>query len=128
MATINDFKLTFYCRLSVGVVSSTRSGSGKSLVVRRLSEKLINNDIVTQHLRDLGTNMSLCTTVPIHEPAVNQSAIVEALLPHDINPDTPLSRMFHFDIAPLVCINFIPWGKNSKSYAFVVICFDKTNV
>ena len=126
MATIIDLKRTLYCRLSVRVVSSTRSGSGKSLFVRRLSEKLINNDIVIQHLRNQGTNMSLCTTVPIHVPAVNQSAVVEALLPHDINPATPLSRMFHLDIAPLVCINFIPWDKNPlKSYSFVVICVIK---
>ena len=88
------------------------------MVVRRLSDKLMNNDIVKQHLRDLGTEVPLCTTVPIHEPAVSQSAVVDALLPHAITPDKPLSRIFHLDIAPLVCFIYISgdfqvWGKNS---------------
>ena len=75
------------------------------MVVRRLSEKLLeltNNDTVMRYLRDMEADVPLCITVPIYGPAVDQSAVVESLLPHMIVPDLPLSRIFHFDVHPSV--------------------------
>ena len=81
------------------VLSSERAGCGKSLVVRRLSENLVqigNNDNVLSYL-------SLpCISVPIYGPAVDQCSVVESLLPHIIVPDLPLSRIFHLDVHPSV--------------------------
>ena len=81
------------------VLSSERAGCGKSLVVRRLSENLVqigNNDNVLSYL-------SLpCISVPIYGPAVDQCAVVKSLLPHVILPDLPLSRIFHLDVHPSV--------------------------
>ena len=94
-------------RLSVRVVISETAGTGKSLVVRRLSERLHdlhNNDVVTRYLREMGSDLPLCISVPVYGPAVNQSAIVDTLLPHLIAPDLPLSRIFHIDVHPSVGI------------------------
>ena len=41
-------------------------------------------------------------TVPIHGKTVDQSAVVEALIPHALLPNVPLSRIFHLDISPSV--------------------------
>ena len=97
------------CRLSVRVVSSSRSGVGKSLFVRRLSEelenskKILNNDIAKQRLRNMGADVPpLIAVVPIHERTVNQSAVVGALLQHSIAPNIPLSRICHIDVSPSV--------------------------
>ena len=96
-------------RLSVRVVSSSRSGVGKSLFVQRLSEelenskKILNNDIAKQRLRNMGADVPpLIAVVPIHERTVNQSAVVGALLQHSIAPNIPLSRIFHIDVSPSV--------------------------
>ena len=89
------------------VVSSERAGSGKSLVVRRLSESLLeiaNNCVVTSYLRDMGEDLPVCISVPIYGPTVDQCAVVESLLPHLIVPDLPLSRIFHLDVHPSVII------------------------
>ena len=94
-------------RLSVRVVSSEKAGSGKSLVVRRLSESLLeiaNNSIVTGYLRDMEADVPMCISVPIYGPTVDQCAVVESLLPHLIVPDLPLSRIFHLDVHPSVII------------------------
>ena len=91
--------------MSVRVVSSDRSGCGKSLVVRRLSQQLevfLNNDIVSRDLRTLDAEKPLCVTVPIHGKTVDQSAVVEALIPHALTANVPLSRIFHLDISPSV--------------------------
>ena len=99
--------LSIFYRLSVRVVSSERAGSGKSLVVRRLSESLLeiaNNCVVTSYLRDMGEDLPMCISVPIYGPTVDQCAVVESLLPHVIVPDLPLSRIFHLDVHPSVII------------------------
>ena len=91
--------------MSVRVVSSERAGCGKSLVVRRLSESLVqlgNNDEVLSYLRDMEADVPLCISVPIYGPAVDQCAVVESLLPHMFVPDLPLSRIFHLDVHPSV--------------------------
>ena len=87
------------------MLSSERAGSGKSLVVRRLSENLLelpNNDVVMRYLKDMDTDEPLCITVPIYGPAVDQCSVVESLLPRMIVPDLPLSRIFHLDVHPSV--------------------------
>ena len=92
-------------RLSVRVVSSERAGCGKSLVVQRLRERLVqlgDNDAVLSYLRDGEADVPLCISVPIYGPAVDQCSVVESLLPHMIVPDLPLSRIFHLDVHPSV--------------------------
>ena len=92
-------------RLSVRVVSSERAGCGKSLVVQRLRERLVqlgDNDAVLSYLRDGEADVPLCISVPIYGPAVDQCSVVESLLPHIIVPDLPLSRIFHLDVHPSV--------------------------
>ncbi|XP_078674105.1 E3 ubiquitin-protein ligase rnf213-alpha-like isoform X2 [Branchiostoma floridae x Branchiostoma belcheri] len=83
-------------RSSVRVVSSQRAGVGKSLVVQRLSEEL------TKKLpRRLRGKLSYIK-VPLHEATVNNDAVLEALLPHSVNPASPSPRIIHLDISPLV--------------------------
>ena len=92
-------------RLAVRVISSERAGSGKSLAVCRLSQRLSelqNNDAVMDYLKDMSTDVPLCISVPIYGPIVHQRVVVESLLPHIIVPDLPLSRIFHFDVHPSV--------------------------
>ncbi|PFX29705.1 E3 ubiquitin-protein ligase RNF213 [Stylophora pistillata] len=91
--------------LAVRVISSERAGSGKSLAVYRLSQRLgelRNNDAVMDYLRDMSTDVPLCISVPIYGPIVHQRVVVESLLPHTIVPDLPLSRIFHFDVHPSI--------------------------
>ena len=97
-------------------------------MVRRLSEKLLeltNTDIVMHYLRDVEADVPLCITVPIYGPAVDQSAVVESLLPHMIVPDLPLSRIFHFDVHPSVihcsfyiCFSFLQFFPFCQRSAF----------
>ena len=86
-------------------MSSERAGSGKSLAVCRLSQrlsKLQNNETVMDYLRDMNTDMPLCINVPIYGPIIHQSAVVESLLHHTVAPDLPVSRIFHVDVHPSV--------------------------
>ncbi|XP_068694638.1 E3 ubiquitin-protein ligase rnf213-alpha-like [Montipora foliosa] len=92
-------------KLSVRVFSSERAGSGKTLAVHRLSQKLHelpNNDVVIRYLADADADLTLCITIPIYGPTVNQCSIAESLLPHMVVPDLPLSRIFHLDVQPSV--------------------------
>ena len=96
-----------FFRMSVRFIVSERSGCGKGLMVRRLSQPLesfLNNDIVTRQLKALGRDSPLCITVPIHGKMVDKSAVVEALNPHAVLPNIPLSRIYHQDIYPSVGI------------------------
>ena len=119
--------LSIFYRLSVRVVSSERAGSGKSLVVRRLSESLLeiaSNSLVTSYLRDMEADVPMCISVPIYGPTVDQCAVVESLLQHVIVPDLPLSRIFHLDVHPSVIIvllnkkNFL----RSLNIFYVLMC------
>ncbi|XP_022783821.1 E3 ubiquitin-protein ligase rnf213-alpha-like [Stylophora pistillata] len=91
--------------LAVRVMSSERAGSGKSLAVCRLSQRLCglqNNETVMDYLRDMDTDVPLCINVPIYGPNVHQSVVIESLVHHTIAPDLPISRIFHFDVHPSV--------------------------
>ncbi|KAI8513639.1 hypothetical protein Bbelb_079630 [Branchiostoma belcheri] len=82
-------------RSSVRVVSSRRAGVGKSLVVQCLSEEL-----KMKLPRRLRRRLSYIK-VPLHEATVNNDAVLEALLPHSVNPASPFPRIIHLDISPL---------------------------
>ena len=95
-----------FCRLCVRVVSSHRGGLGKTLFVRRLTEQLpnlANNDMVMTNLRRKDSNNTfLHVTVPLHGNSTDSSMLVEALLPHAVKVNVPLSRIFHLDVSPSV--------------------------
>ena len=115
-------------RLAVRVISSERAGSGKSLAVCRLSQRLSelrNNDAVMDYLKDMSTDVPLCISVPIYGPIVHQRVVVESLLPHTIVPDLPLSRIFHFDVHPSV----IYFGSlSSKDFGcFIIVALNTIN-
>lgn len=80
----------FFSRSTARVIISNRAGMGKSLYVRRLSQKL-------------GKMMSLETpclvTVPIHGPDVTADEIIDLLQPHVLDSH---SKIYHFDIATSV--------------------------
>ena len=100
-------------------MSSERAGSGKSLAVCRLSQRLSelqNNETVMDYLRDMNTDMPLCINVPIYGPIIHQSAVVESLLHHTVAPDLPVSRIFHVDVHPSV--NFFFFHSFFFSYMY----------
>ena len=114
-------------RLSVRVISSERAGSGKSLAVCRLSQRLSelqNNDVIMDYLKDTSTDVPLCISVPVYGPIVHQRVVVESLLPHIIVPDLPLSRIFHFDVHPSV----IYFGSlSSKDFRYIIVTLNTIN-
>ena len=73
----------------VRVVSSTRSGMGKSLFITRLVDLL---------RKCMSTDM-VHVTVPIHGPVVTPDTVMEFLKYH---VEEATSAIFHFDIAPSV--------------------------
>ena len=94
-----------FFRLSVRVVSSQRGGLGKTLFVRRLTEQLpnlVNNDMVMTNLRRKDSKTFLHVTVPLHGNSTDSSMLVDALLPHAVKANVPLSRIFHLDVSPSV--------------------------
>ena len=94
-----------FFRLSVRVVSSHRGGLGKTLFIRRLTEQLpnlVNNDMVMTNLRGRDSKTFLHVTVPLHGNSTDSSMLVDALLPHAVKANVPLSRIFHLDVSPSV--------------------------
>ena len=75
----------------VRVVSSTRSGMGKSLFITRLADRL-------GQYKSTGT---IHVTVPIHGPVVTVDTVMESFKDH-MKDVTPI--IFHFDIAPSVSV------------------------
>lgn len=73
----------YYSRPCVQVVSSTRSGMGKSLYVRRMAEAIRGSKIVC---------------IPVHGPDVTSDAIMGLL--NDVGDSH--CTLFHFDVAPNV--------------------------
>ena len=73
----------------VRVVSSTRSGMGKSLFITRMADKFTKyKSPGTKHV-----------TIPIHGPEVTSDIIMEFLKDH---MKEATYTIFHFDIAPTV--------------------------
>ena len=73
------------------VVSSRRSGMGKSLYVWRMAEKFSK----------MKTDGIVVATIPVHGPDVHPDAIMPLFSQH---LDSPHSTIFHLDIAPAVRI------------------------
>ena len=75
----------------VRVVSSTRSGMGKSLFITRMADRL----------RKSKSTGPVHVIVPIHGPVVTTDTVMEFLKDHmkDVT-----STIFHFDIAPSVSV------------------------
>lgn len=71
------------------IVSSKRSGMGKSLYIWRMAEQL-------SKMKPNGTVMA---TIPIHGPDVSPDAVMMLFNEH---LDNPYSTIFHLDIAPAV--------------------------
>ena len=80
---------SFSNRSCVRVVSSTRSGMGKSLYVKRMADQLRAHKAV-------GT---VCVTIPLHGPTVSPDIVMEFLKEHLMDLHCTI---FHFDIAPSV--------------------------
>lgn len=71
------------------VVSSKRSGMGKSLYIWRMAEKFSK----------MKSDGAIVATIPVHGPDVFPDAIMTLFNKH---LDNPHSTIFHLDIAPAV--------------------------
>ena len=85
-------------RSYVRIVSSNRSGMGKSLYIQRLAEDLqhkLNNPDAVVHV-----------TIPLHGPVVTSDTVLELLKDHLKNQTCCI---YHIDIAPNVstCISML---------------------
>ena len=78
--------LSLLYRSCVRIVSSNRSGMGKSLYILRLSEKLKKQRYVT---------------IPLHGPVVTPDTVLELFKDHMMNPTCCI---YHIDIGPNVCL------------------------
>ena len=93
MYTIYYIWYLCHFRSTVRVVTSNVSGTGKSLYIRRLAEKLQRQcQIENQHI-----------IVPIHGPMVSANTVMASLCNHIIG-NTPTAQIIHFDIASSVSI------------------------
>ncbi|XP_077980162.1 E3 ubiquitin-protein ligase rnf213-alpha-like [Glandiceps talaboti] len=82
-------------RCPVQLITSTRAGVGKSLHVKRLSQKL-------HARRTLRRGGYILETMPLAEKRVNQDALVSTLIRHITTPENPVPGIFHLDITPAV--------------------------
>lgn len=81
------------CSSSVRVVSSERSGMGKSLYIRRMAEQL--KTVTKAELADCQV------VIPIHGPVVTPDVLLKFLKEHYRKSKC---MIYHFDIAPSVRI------------------------
>ena len=77
-------------RSCVRVVSSSRSGMGKSLYIQRMTDKLKEK---------LSSSEDVHVTVPIHGPVVTADMLLD-LFENSLDKD--LCTIYHIDIAPSV--------------------------
>lgn len=78
------------CSSCVRIVTSERSGMGKSLYVQRLAENLRSN---------LGRSDHVHVTIPIHGPVVTPDTVLDLFIEHF---KKPVCCIYHIDIAPSV--------------------------
>ena len=90
---------------SVLVVSSTRSGMGKSLYITRRADKL----------NQATTNQYMHVIIPIHGPTVTNDILMDFFNQHRIRS---AYKVYHLDIAPQVCY----YKLNLYSYFSVAYC------
>ena len=79
-----------FCRSCVRIVSSHRSGMGKSLYVQRLAEQL----------KRISTAKPVHVIIPLHGPVVTADTVLNFFLDHYSDPSCCI---YHLDIAPNVC-------------------------
>ena len=80
-----------FCSSCVRIVSSDRSGMGKSLYINRLAQELggrLNQEESSVHV-----------TIPVHGPVVTPDTILELFVDHFKNQTCCI---YHIDIAPNV--------------------------
>ncbi len=78
----------------VRIVSSKRSGMGKSLYIQRLAESLkqnLNRSSGVHHV-----------TIPLHGPVITPDTVLEFFKD---NMKNPTCCIYHIDIAPNVCLS-----------------------
>ena len=85
-----DYKPSLFSSC-VRVVSSQRSGMGKSLYIRRRAEFLV----------DLNPTSKGCVTIPVHGPRVTPDSVMAFLKDHIANST---GTIFHIDVSPSVSI------------------------
>lgn len=89
---------------------SSEPGVGKSLVVHRLAEQvknLVNNQFITEVMKKQDQEPpSLCVTIPFHDKHAHVSDAVGFFLPHALQSEVPLSRVFHLDCSCAVSVCF----------------------
>lgn len=81
-----DLILFFNYRSCVRVISSDRSGMGKSFYVQQLAQQIT---------KTMGRTSASCT-IPIHGPEVTADTVMDFLIHH---LQDPLCSMYHLDIA-----------------------------
>ena len=99
------------CSSSVRVVSSERSGMGKSLYIRRMAEQL--ETVTKAELKDCRV------VIPIHGPVVTPDVVLKFLKDHYRKNKC---MIYHFDIAPsvrTVMADMLVWYKFYEH----ILCF-----
>ena len=98
--SVNDLKpcifgsrVDAFClhRSCVRLVTSQRSGMGKSLYIQRMVQEL------QMTLKSMGRT---CVTVPLHGPEITPSAVMDYLEKHI---QESACTIIHLDISPSVC-------------------------
>ncbi len=84
-----QFGCCYFLSLCVRIVSSTRSGMGKSLYISRMADRL----------RLQCSTRNLSVTIPVHGPVVTQDTVMELLKEHMTNST---STVFHLDVSRTV--------------------------
>ena len=76
------------------MVSSARSGMGKSLFIKRMAAKLKNENKGSDHV-----------TIPLHGPVVTPVSVLNYLIKHI---KKPLCTLYHIDVSQSVsCVSLI---------------------
>ena len=101
--------ILYYCRSCVRVVSSNRTGMGKSLFIQRMANQLgvITND----------STKSTPVVIPIHGPVATADVVLNFLKDHYKEDKC---KIYHFDIAPSVSA-YALWCLENKLTA--LICY-----
>jgi len=80
---------------------------GKSMYVKAKKKKLetkINRSEIIRNKQGRCRKDDVLVTVPVHTVDVCTDDIVEALCEYEEHVENVFPRIYHFDIAPLVCI------------------------
>ena len=85
-----------YCSSRVRLVTSLRSGMGKSLYIQHMVEQL------QAKIRGIGSKA--CVTVPLHGPQVSPDIVMDYLV-KCMQESACTRSIFHLDVAPSVSIN-----------------------